>query len=165
MAWYAIYTKSRMEKKVSLRLEELGIEAYCPTTKRKKQWSDRKKWLEEVLFRSYVFVNIDLEKQSGLVRRTFGVVNFVYWLHKPAVIQDDEIHAIKCTIESVSVAHIPNKEAHPWVSLKHFCHLPLLHLVSGINNNSPRIEFLECHWHESMAERTSATGYQYTFVL
>ena len=95
MAWYAIYTKSRMEKKVSLRLEDLGIEAYCPTTKRKKQWSDRKKWVEEVLFRSYVFVNIDLEKQSGLVRRTFGVVNFVYWLHKPAVIQDNEIQAIR----------------------------------------------------------------------
>jgi transcription antitermination factor NusG len=84
-----------MEKKVSSRLQELGIEAYCPTTKRKKQWSDRKKWVEEVLIRSYVFVNIDLEKQSGLVRRTLGVVNFVFWLNKPAVIKDSEILAIR----------------------------------------------------------------------
>lgn len=95
MAWYAIYTKSRMEKKVSLRLQEAGIDCYCPVTKRKKQWSDRKKIVEEVLFRSYVFVNINLVKQGEVVRKTFGVVNFVYWLSKPAVIQDEEILAIQ----------------------------------------------------------------------
>jgi len=84
-----------MEKKVSLRLGEVGIESYCPVTKRKKQWSDRKKIVEEVLFRSYVFVNIDLITQGATVRKTFGVVNFVYWLHKPAVVQDGEILAIQ----------------------------------------------------------------------
>ncbi len=95
MAWYAIYTKSRMEKKVALRLQEAGIVCYCPVTKRKKQWSDRKKIVEEVLFRSYVFVDINLVKQGEVVRKTFGVVNFVYWLSKPAVIQDVEILAIQ----------------------------------------------------------------------
>jgi transcription antitermination factor NusG len=64
-------------------------------TKRKKQWSDRKKIVEEVLFRSYVFVNINLVKQGEAVRKTFGVMNFVYWLSKPAMIQDEEILAIK----------------------------------------------------------------------
>ncbi len=95
MAWYAVYTKSRTEKKVALRLQEAGIEAYCPVNKREKQWSDRKKITQEPLFRSYVFVNIDLEKQGHVVRRTLGVVNFVYWLSKPAVIQDAEITAIQ----------------------------------------------------------------------
>lgn len=95
MAWYAVYTKSRTEKKVTLRLQEAGIEAYCPVNKREKQWSDRKKITEEPLFRSYVFVNINLEQQGSMVRRTLGVVNFVYWLNKPAVIQDDEILAIQ----------------------------------------------------------------------
>jgi transcription antitermination factor NusG len=95
MAWFAVYTKSRMEKKVALRLQEAGIEAYCPVSKKRKQWSDRKKWVEEPLFRSYVFVNIDLAKQSPIVRRTLGVVNFLYWLGKPAVIQDAEIMAIQ----------------------------------------------------------------------
>jgi transcription antitermination factor NusG len=95
MAWYAVYTKSRTEKKVTLRLQDAGIEAYCPVNKREKQWSDRKKITEEPLFRSYVFVNIDLEQQGSIVRRTLGVVNFVYWLNKPAVIQNDEILAIQ----------------------------------------------------------------------
>ena len=95
MAWYAVYTKSRTEKKVTMRLQQAGIEAYCPVNKREKQWSDRKKITEEPLFRSYVFVNIDLDQQGSIVRRTLGVVNFVYWLNKPAVIQDDEILAIQ----------------------------------------------------------------------
>lgn len=95
MAWYAVYTKSRTEKKVALRLQEAGITAYCPMSRQRKQWSDRKKWVEEPLFRSYVFVNIDLITQGAIVRKTFGVVNFLYWLSKPAVIQDDEIIAIQ----------------------------------------------------------------------
>ncbi len=78
-----------------MRLQEAGIEAYCPVNKREKQWSDRRKITEEPLFRSYVFVNIDLDQQGSIVRRTLGVVNFVYWLNKPAVIQDDEILAIQ----------------------------------------------------------------------
>ncbi|MHA8101271.1 UpxY family transcription antiterminator [Aquirufa nivalisilvae] len=95
MAWYALYTKSRVEKKVALRLKELGITCYCPVSKKRKQWSDRKKWVEEPLFKSYVFVDIDLASQSSQVRQVNGVVNFVYWLHKPAVVQDSEITAIQ----------------------------------------------------------------------
>ncbi|MHA8088161.1 UpxY family transcription antiterminator [Aquirufa sp. Wall-65K1] len=95
MAWYALYTKSRVEKKVALRLKEKGITCYCPLTKKRKQWSDRKKWVEEPLFKSYVFVDIDLALQSSVVRQINGVVNFVYWLQKPAVVQDSEIKAIQ----------------------------------------------------------------------
>ncbi|MHA8057209.1 UpxY family transcription antiterminator [Aquirufa nivalisilvae] len=95
MAWYALYTKSRVEKKVALRLKEQGITCYCPVSKKRKQWSDRKKWVEEPLFKSYVFVDIDLASQSSQVRQVNGVVNFVYWLHKPAVVQDSEITAIQ----------------------------------------------------------------------
>jgi transcription antitermination factor NusG len=84
-----------MEKKVAERLLVQGIECYCPLIKKKKQWSDRKKWIEEPVFKSYVFVNIDQTKQNILVRQTVGVVNFVYWLHKPAIVQDDEIDLIK----------------------------------------------------------------------
>jgi len=95
MAWYAVYTKSRCEKQVALALEAIGIEAYCPLNKQKKQWSDRTKWVEEPLFRSYVFVNIDYARQNSAVRQTRNVVNFVYWLGKPAEIQANEIEEIK----------------------------------------------------------------------
>ena len=94
---------------MALRLREEGIEAYCPVNKQEKQWSDRRKVTEEPLFRSYVFVNIDLASQSAAVRRTLGVVNFVYWLNKPAVIQDDEIIAIQLFLsEHASVEVLGN---------------------------------------------------------
>jgi len=92
--WYALYTRSRWEKKVSEQLTKLNIECYCPLNKVVKQWSDRKKVVEEPLFTSYVFVNISLQQMVD-VRKVLGVVNFVYWLGKPAIITPAEIHTIR----------------------------------------------------------------------
>jgi transcription antitermination factor NusG len=98
MNWYAIYTKSRCEKKVHATLLQNGIESYCPTTIVKKQWTDRVKKIEQPIFTSYLFVHITTEQQAQ-VRQTNGVVNFVYWLGKPAQIKAIEIQAIKNFIE------------------------------------------------------------------
>jgi len=92
--WYAVYTKPRWEKKVHSRLEEKGIEAYSPLNRVRKKWSDRLKWVEEPLFKSYVFVKI-AEEDGARVRTVDGVVNFVYWLGKPAIIKSIEIEAIR----------------------------------------------------------------------
>lgn len=92
--WYAVYTKPRWEKKTAALLLQKGLESYCPLNRVVKQWSDRKKKVEEPLFTSYVFVHIT-EAQKEAVRRTEGVVNFVYWLGKPAVIDEKEIDAIR----------------------------------------------------------------------
>jgi len=92
--WYAVYTRSRCEKKVYSLLTEKGLEAYCPLNKVRKRWSDRLKWVEEPLFKSYVFVHI-MGTEQLKVRATDGVVNFVYWLGKPAIIKQVEINRIK----------------------------------------------------------------------
>lgn len=92
--WYAIYTRPRWEKKVNKLLTEKGVESYCPLQKTQKQWSDRKKIVEEPLFKSYVFVRIGDEEQTEM-RMVNGVVNFVYWMGKPAVVRDKEIDIIK----------------------------------------------------------------------
>jgi transcription antitermination factor NusG len=92
--WYAVYTKPRWEKKVNELLLKAGVEAYCPLNKVRKKWSDRIKWVEEPLFKSYVFVKIAEEEQTA-VRMVNGIVNFVYWLGRPAIIQDKEIAIIR----------------------------------------------------------------------
>ncbi len=92
--WYAVYTKPRWEKKVNELLLKAGMEAYCPLNKVRKKWSDRIKWVEEPLFKSYVFVRIAEEEQTA-VRMVNGIVNFVYWLGRPAIIQDKEIGIIR----------------------------------------------------------------------
>ena len=92
--WHAVYTKSRWEKKVADQLNKLNIENYCPLNKVVRQWSDRKKTVEEPLFTSYVFVKIST-KEIPKIRQVFGVVNFVYWLGRPAKIPANEIATIK----------------------------------------------------------------------
>lgn len=92
--WLAIYTQPRWEKKVNRLLVEKGIETYCPLNTVYRKWSDRMKKVEEPLFKSYVFVCIN-EKQQLEVRMTPGVLNFVYWLGKPAKIKPEEIETIR----------------------------------------------------------------------
>ena len=75
-------------------LQEKGIESYCPLNKVRRKWSDRIKVIEEPLFKSYVFVKIGEDNRSN-VRTTTGVVNFVYWNGKPAIIKEKEIETIK----------------------------------------------------------------------
>lgn len=92
--WFALYTKPRWEKKVNLLLTEKGIETYCPLNKVKRQWSDRVKTIDEPLFKSYVFVKVD-DTERTKVRLTNGVINFVYWNQKPAIVKEREIETIK----------------------------------------------------------------------
>jgi len=92
--WYALYTKPRWEKKVDSILLRKGIESWCPLQKVERQWSDRKKIIEDPLFKSYVFVHI-AEEERLTVLQTDGVLNFVHYLNRPAVIRDDEIMLIK----------------------------------------------------------------------
>lgn len=92
--WLAVYTKPRWEKKVNLLLKDKGIECYCPLNKVRRKWSDRIKVVEEPLFKSYVFVRISEDGMTN-VRMTNGVVNFLYWLNKPAVIKEKEIETIQ----------------------------------------------------------------------
>lgn len=92
--WLAIYTKPRWEKKVANLLAQKGIEAYCPLNKVRRKWSDRVKLVEEPLFKSYVFVKISDEERTP-VRMTDGVINFVYWDGKPAIIKEKEILVIR----------------------------------------------------------------------
>ena len=109
--WYAIYTRPRWEKKVNTLLMQKGVESYCPLNKVKRKWSDRIKTVEEPLFKSYVFVKIEDENRTQ-VRMTEGVVNFVYWNGKPAVIKEKEIRVIKRFLddyENVEVVKIDFK--------------------------------------------------------
>lgn len=92
--WYAVYTRPRWEKKVATSLQEKGIENYCPVNKVTRQWSDRKKVVMEPVFKGYVFVRLEEEKKWE-VKKVNGILNFVYWLGKPAKIRDEEIETIR----------------------------------------------------------------------
>jgi len=92
--WYALYTKPRWEKKIDAALIKKNIESWCPLQKIERQWSDRKKIVEEPLFKSYIFVHINLHEKVKVLQ-TDGILNFVYYLGKPAIIREEEINLIK----------------------------------------------------------------------
>lgn len=92
--WFAIYVKSRNEKKVFKLLDDIGIESFLPLITRVKQWSDRKKKVEEPLFRSYLFVNIPLTDYYKVLQVP-GVVKFITFEKKPVAVPDNQIIAIK----------------------------------------------------------------------
>ena len=92
--WYALYTKPRWEKKIDSVLIKRGIESWCPLNRIERQWSDRKKVVEEPLFKSYIFVRINLIDKVKVLS-VDGILNFVHYIGKPAVIRDEEINMIK----------------------------------------------------------------------
>lgn len=94
MQWYALYTEPRHEKKVADRLAKIGVEVYCPLVTQIKQWSDRKKKVEVPLLPSYVFVRLE-EANRDLVFQVSGVVRYLFWLGKPAIIRNEEIQHLK----------------------------------------------------------------------
>lgn len=92
--WHVVYTKPNWEKKVADFLDKKGIEQYCPLNKMQKLRHDREKIVWEPLFKSYVFIKTN-EQSLSEVKTISGIVNFVYWLGKPAVVKNEEIEAIR----------------------------------------------------------------------
>ena len=92
--WFVLYTKPHQELKVVQKLKEIGISSYCPTVKLIKQYSDRKKKVIKPLISSYVMVFIEENKRND-VFSIFGIVRYLFWLGKPAVIPEKEITQMK----------------------------------------------------------------------
>lgn len=92
--WYAVYTRSRAEKKVAEAFEEQHIEHYLPLITTLRQWSDRKKKVKLPLITGYVFVRIT-GKQHMKVLETFGVVKILHFKGRPVSIPDYQINNLK----------------------------------------------------------------------
>ncbi len=139
MPWFVIYTQARNEKKVALRLGQIGIEVYCPLVTQIRQWSDRKKKVELPLISSYVFVNI-AESEREKVFQVPGVVRYLFWLGKPAIIRDNEIEALKDSLKEVIFkSEITSLKAGAKVSIPHGPFQGKQGTVSQVGKNSVKI--------------------------
>ncbi|WP_026473045.1 UpxY family transcription antiterminator [Alkaliflexus imshenetskii] len=109
--WYALYTKSRAEKKVLEQLTSIGIKAYLPLKRELKQWSDRKKWIETPVINSYIFICIP-QSEYRKVFDVRGVVAYVSHKGKAVVIPDDEIEAMRRTVENKLTFSVETSTIH-----------------------------------------------------
>ena len=107
--WYVVYTRPRWEKKVAGVLLAKGIEHYCPLNKVMKQWSDRKKVVLEPLFKGYIFVRLR-DSIKWEIKNIDGILNFVYWLGKPAVVREEEIDTIRKFLQEFSGVEVIERQ-------------------------------------------------------
>lgn len=99
--WYAIYVRSKSEKKVGIEFEYANIDYYLPIIKVLKTWTDRKKWIEEPLFKSYIFVHIDQKDYYNAINVP-NAVKYISFEGKAVVIPPQQIEAIKYFLKEVS---------------------------------------------------------------
>jgi transcription antitermination factor NusG len=92
--WMVAYTTPRAEKRIYERLCEESIHAYLPLYTTLRQWKDRRKKVELPLFNSYMFVKIT-EQERKKVLQVPGIIRFLFYLGKPAIIRQKEIDAIR----------------------------------------------------------------------
>ena len=101
LRWFAIWTRSRQEKAAASTLESLGVSHFLPLRTEIRQWSDRTKAIETPLFGGYLFVRMNLSKDSKLwVLKTPGVVGFVGNSSGPLPIPDEQIENIRTLLSS-----------------------------------------------------------------
>lgn len=97
--WFAVSTRSRFEKKALRILLEKGIEAWLPLQKKMKQWSDRRKLVEEPLLRCYIFVRIADDEYLDVLN-TNGIVRFITFQGKAVPIPEEQIGTLKKLIDT-----------------------------------------------------------------
>lgn len=116
--WYALYTRSRAEKKAHALLLEKGFTTFLPLMTTVRQWSDRKKKVQVPLLPSYLFIYCR-EDQFPEIIDTSGIVTLVKHLGKPAIIQDHEIENLKIlSLAEEKAQAVDIKEIVPGASIE-----------------------------------------------
>jgi len=100
-AWYALYTRSRFEKKLMSELSDRSIEVFLPMREILSRWKDRKKKIWIPLFPGYIFVHhVDTPANRYRVLNVPGAVRFVGFNSQTVPIPQDQIDGVRRFLES-----------------------------------------------------------------
>jgi transcription antitermination factor NusG len=106
IGWHVLYVRYKHERKIYTELIEKNIEAFLPMTTVVKKWSDRIKKIQTPLFPSYVFVNIQSNKDFHEVLTGDVACSYVRFGNEFGKVSQKEIDQIKMLIEGKEVADI-----------------------------------------------------------
>jgi transcription antitermination factor NusG len=139
--WYVVYTRPRWEKKVAATLSSKGIENYCPLNKVLRQWSDRKKVVYEPLFKGYVFIKLG-EGSKWDVKKIDGILNYVYWLGRPAKVKEDEIDTIRRFLHEFSDVQVSSRslETNTRIIIKQGILMNYRGIVLEVSGNKAKVK-------------------------
>jgi len=109
--WYAAYTSANHEKRVAEQFVARDVEHFLPVYDSVRRWKDRRVTLQMPLFPGYVFVCMALRDRLQ-VQQVPGVAHLVGFDGSPAAIPDEEINALRASLESGVRA-----EPHPYLTV------------------------------------------------
>jgi len=98
--WYALYTRSRFEKKLMSELVDRSIEVFLPMREVLSRWKDRKKKVWLPLFPGYLFVyQVDTPTNRYRILNVPGAVRFVGFQGRIASIPQEQIEGVRKFLE------------------------------------------------------------------
>jgi transcriptional antiterminator RfaH len=111
LSWYLVHTKPLSEAVAQTNLERQGYEVYFPrleqTVRRKHGWQMR----VAALFPRYLFLGVDLGRQSlSSVRSTMGVVTVVRFGAEFAIVPEHVVRDLRARADPQSGLHRLNGE-------------------------------------------------------
>ena len=109
-SWYALQVRSRKENYVESQILGKGFECLLPTYKSVRQWSDRKKELEQPLFPGYLFCRFNFQERRPVITIP-GVLQILGNGRVGIPVSDDEISALRLAVSS-------GRPKQPWPYLQ-----------------------------------------------
>ncbi len=116
--WHVIYIRPRSEKKAYLDLLDNGVDTYLPLIKTLKQWSDRKKWVEEPLFKSYLFVRVSPKEYFTALNASVYTIRYITFEGKAVPVPEQQIEAIKTFITQEETRNVDLSDYKPGKSVE-----------------------------------------------
>ena len=87
--WYLLHCKARQESRAKLHIENQGYATCLPTVRLHKTVRGKRQVVEEALFPSYLFIQVDIENANfNAIRSTRGVNGFVRFGGVPSKIPE-----------------------------------------------------------------------------
>lgn len=111
--WYLIYTKPQHEKKVHAHLTEIKVDSFLPTRKILRTWHDRKKYVDEPLFPSYVFIYLNDKKNYYDGIDTEGSLYYVRSGKEIARVSEAIVNNIKLAVDQGNDIQISEDRFQP----------------------------------------------------
>ncbi len=100
-AWYALYTRSRFEKKLMSELADRSVEVFLPMREILSRWKDRKKKIWVPLFPGYLFVHyVDTSADRYRILNIPGAVRFVSFNSQIVPVPQEQIDGVRLFLES-----------------------------------------------------------------
>ena len=97
--WFAVRVRSNCERLTAIHLRERGYEEFAPCYQTERQWSDRRKRLDQFLFPGYIFCRCDVEDRLPVLTAP-GVVGLLGFGKTPSPIPDHEIQHIQSVVQA-----------------------------------------------------------------